>query len=330
MHPKTLHFGLFVLYSIHVAFNLPAVRAVRLIYDFAGAGRRNGVFIMKTVYLLLCLMLAVILIILPSACGTKPGVAEVSRKSDGAVDNINIDASFDEIKEKGILVIGFNTSIPPLSFKNEQNEIVGFDIDLAKEIGILWGVDVEITPIDSGDITSALNEKKIDLIWNGFTVMPEREEEILFSKPYLENKQIIITVADSEINKKEELAGKLVGIHGDSPSEDSPTNDTEAYSIIGSDNIRNYEEIPTAIADLNSKKIEAFVMDDVVFKYQFGEDEDKYKILDEYFAVEIYAVGGRLTDKALIVELDSALQQLKDDGISGEISQKWFNKVIVK
>ena len=90
------------------------------------------------------------------------------------------------------VVIGLDDSFPPMGFKDEKGEIVGFDIDMAKEAAKRAGMDVEFKAIDWSSKEAELKSKKIDALWNGLTVSPEREKNILFSNTYMKDKQYVI------------------------------------------------------------------------------------------------------------------------------------------
>ena len=83
------------------------------------------------------------------------------------------------------LLVGLDDSFPPMGFKDEKGEIVGFDIDMAKEAAKRAGMDVEFKAIDWSSKEAELKSKKIDALWNGLTVSPEREKNILFSNTYM-------------------------------------------------------------------------------------------------------------------------------------------------
>ncbi|OQB14064.1 MAG: Cystine-binding periplasmic protein precursor [Firmicutes bacterium ADurb.Bin193] len=276
------------------------------------------------------ILVAVVLTMVFTACGLTKNVPDAERKSDTASETGNVDNSFAVIKAKGKIIVGLDDSFPPMGFRDEKNEIVGFDIDMAKAVAEIMGVEVEFKPIVWDNKMLELNGNNIDLIWNGFTVTPERESQVLFSKPYLENRQIIIVLKDSGITKKADLAGKKVGLQGGSSAEDALKSDEKTFASIGEKNVKRYEDNLTALMDLDNKRIDAVVMDEVVCKYQISKKAEKYIILDESFGEEVYAVGARLTDKALIVEIDSALAKLKENGKAAEISKKWFGSDIVK
>ena len=109
------------------------------------------------------------------------------------------------------IVIGLDDNFPPFGFHDENGDLVGFDIDMAKEAAKRLNMDVEFKPIDWDSKETELNSKKIDAIWNGLSITPEREKKILFSRPYENGPQILLVRADSPIQGKADLAGKIVG-----------------------------------------------------------------------------------------------------------------------
>ena len=88
---------------------------------------------------------------------------------------------------KDTYVVGLDETFAPMSFRDSNGEIVGFDVDLAKEIGIIEGITFEFQPIDWVMKETELNAGNIDLIWNGYTITEERKEKVSFSDAYLEN-----------------------------------------------------------------------------------------------------------------------------------------------
>ena len=88
------------------------------------------------------------------------------------------------------LIVGLDDSFPPMGFRDDKNEIVGFDVDMAKEAGKRMGYkEVKLQPIDWDSKELELQGGNIDVIWNGLTITDERKENMLFSKPYLANSQ---------------------------------------------------------------------------------------------------------------------------------------------
>lgn len=102
--------------------------------------------------------------------------------------------------DKDTLIVGIDDAFAPLGFKDESGEITGFDIDLAKELAKRLNKKIIFQPIDWTMKESELKSGNIDLIWNGYTITDERKNKVDFSVPYLKNKQVIVTLADSNIN----------------------------------------------------------------------------------------------------------------------------------
>mgnify|MGYP002266784500 CR=1 FL=1 len=96
----------------------------------------------------------------------------------------------------------FSTSI--IRFQIPVTIHYNSDVDLAKETFKRLNLEVKFQPIDWAMKETELNSGNIDMIWNGYTITPEREEKVTFTKPYLENRQVIITLKNSDKNKMEE------------------------------------------------------------------------------------------------------------------------------
>ena len=234
-----------------------------------------------------------------------------------------VDTSFTDIQQKGKLVVGLDVAFPPMGFQDESGEIVGFDIDIAKAVGEKMGVEVELKPIDWKAKEMELNSKKIDVIWNGYTITDERKEQVDFTEPYLNNRQIIITPVDSDIKSKADLAGKKIGYQTGSTAEDAMKADEDVYKTIEA-NLMGYDDNNTAMMDLKAGRTAAVVVDEVVGKYYLSKNPGLYVILEDNFGDEEYGVGVRKGETALLTELNKGIEAVKADGTFDKISQKWF------
>jgi len=238
------------------------------------------------------------------------------------------DNSLKEIKDKGVLIVGLDDSFPPMGFRDEAGEIVGFDVDMAKEVAKRMGIKAEFKPIDWDAKELSLSSKEIDVIWNGLTITEDRKKNMGFSKPYLANNQIIIVKADSAISAKADLKYNIVGLQMQSSSEDALNKDTELVASLKE--VRKYANNMEALLDLESGRTSAVVIDEIVGRYYIAKKEGQFKVLDESLASEEYGVGCRLEDVSFITELDKILDEMKADGTANDISTKWFGSNIVK
>jgi polar amino acid transport system substrate-binding protein len=230
-------------------------------------------------------------------------------------------------QDKKTLVIGVDDTFAPMGFRDKNNNLVGFDIDYAKAAAKKMGTTVKFQPIDWSTKEAELSSGRIDLIWNGYTITDERKKKVLFTKPYLKNSQVIVTRADSNISKLDDLAGKTVGLQSQSSAADA----LNANPI--KDKVKTVTEYKTndlALNDLKNGRLDAVVIDEVVINYYMSKEKDSYKVLGESLAPEEYGVGVKKGNEALLNKLQKALDEMNQDGTAAKISENWFgaNKVL--
>ncbi|MDO6387756.1 amino acid ABC transporter substrate-binding protein [Uliginosibacterium sp. 31-12] len=225
------------------------------------------------------------------------------------------------------IVVGLDDHFPPMGFRDEKNELVGFDIDMAKEAAKRLGMEVEFKPIDWSAKEAELNGKRIDVLWNGLTITEERRTNIGFTAPYLENHQIVIVATNSPIKTKAELAGKIVGVQEGSSAVDAVNKDPAGKTL---KELKQFGDNVTALMDLSAGRLDAIVVDEVVGRYYAAKKPADYVVLGDNFGTEEYGVGVRKDDSELLGKLDKAMADMKADGAAAKISERWFGKNIVK
>ena len=226
------------------------------------------------------------------------------------------------------IVVGLDDNFPPMGFRDEKNELVGFDIDMAKEAAKRLGLEVEFKPIDWSAKEAELSGKRVDALWNGLTITEERKQNILFTAPYMENHQIIVVAANSAIKTKADLAGKVVGAQEGSSAVDAIKKDEAVFKSFK--DIKTFGDNVTALMDLTTGRLDAVVVDEVVGRYYVAKKPDVYAVLDDHFGTEDYGVGLRKDDTDLHGKLDKALADMKADGVAAKIAEQWFGKNILK
>ena len=259
-----------------------------------------------------------------AGCGSSSNESTTSESKE--------DTSLTDVQAAGHFTLGLDADFAPMGFTDDNGEIVGFDIDLAKAVGEKMGVDVEVKPIDWDSKDMELSSGKIDVIWNGFSITDERRQEVLFSNPYLSTKQSIVVKKGSDITKKADLAGKKIALQDGSTSEDALKADTATYESVGDDNISRFKENSQVLMEVDSGRADAAVIDEVFVRYYLQKENllDKYTVLEEGVDEEDYGVGGRKGDYALMEAINKALDECKADGTTSEISQKWFGEDLIK
>jgi len=225
-------------------------------------------------------------------------------------------------KDDNAIIVGIDDKFAPMGFRDDKNEIVGFDIDYARAAAEKMGKEITFQPIDWSSKESELNSGRIDLIWNGYTITDERKDKVLFTKPYLENSQVAITLADSPITKLDELDGKNVGLQALSSAADA----LAASPLKDKVNASEFPDNVLALTDLKTKRLDAVIIDEVVARYYMSKEEGTFKLLDESLAPEQYGIGVKKGNEELLNQLQKALDELNADGTAAEISTKWFGE----
>ena len=272
--------------------------------------------------LALILVICLSLTLLIAGCGNKADQTTPPEQQQTG------DTSFQDIKDQGYFTLGLDDAFPPMGFREEgTNEIVGFDIDLAKEAAKRMGVEVKFQPVVWDTVIEELNNGNIDVIWNGLTITPARQEQIAFTKPYISDRQIIVVQKGSAITNKAGLAGKKVGIQAASSAIEAVEKDAATFESLGE--LVQFDNNNDALLDLKSGRLDAVVVDEVVGRYYLAKHAEDYDVMEENFGSEDFGIGVRKTDKTFLDELQKALDAMKADGTSAEISKKWFGEDIM-
>ena len=232
------------------------------------------------------------------------------------------DTSLTDIKAKGKFIVGLDDTFAPMGFRDESNKLVGFDIDLANEAASRMGVKAEFKPVAWDGIILSLKNKDIDVIWNGLTITDDRKKEINYSKAYIKNSQLIVTLANSSIKTKADLSGKVVATQLGSSSVDAINADAKTAATFKE--LKKFDTFTTALAELKSGRADAVVIDALVGNYYMAKEPGVYATLTENFGTEEMGVGVRKTDAAFLAELDKTLDAMKADGTMDKIATKWF------
>lgn len=267
------------------------------------------------------LALAIVLV----ACGQ--GGTDSSADSAGGDDAFSEDTGTEAYGGGDTLIVGLDDTFPPMGFRDDNGEIVGFDIDLANEIGDRLDYNMEFQAIDWSLKETELEAGNIDLIWNGYTVTPERQEKVLFSEPYMENSQMIVVPADSDIQTKEDLTGKVVAAQQSSSAVDAINNDDSNFpEDFANGEAVQYPSNNDVFNDLINGRADAIVVDETMGRYYMSLNDDfDYRVLEDNFGEEVYAVGMRQGATNFKQAFDQALQDMMDDGTYDEIYSKWFS-----
>lgn len=281
-----------------------------------------------------CVILTTLLVLGLTACGTKEDSKGKGDDTTGANTISDVaageDTSLQYIKDNGKIILGLDDQFPPMGFRNDSDQIVGFDIDLAQAVSEKLGVELVVQPIEWDAKEMELSTKNIDCIWNGFSITQERKEALTMTDPYLENSISMVVRSDSDIKNLTDMAGKNIALQAGSAAEETLDDESNKEFKDSLSNIQQFGDYATALMDLETKNSDAVLMDSVVAKYMIQELGKDFVVLDEALAADEYGIGFRKGDQALADAVSKALSELKSEGKVKEIAEKWFGEDITK
>ena len=268
---------------------------------------------MKKIFMAALLLVTMVF----TGCG---GGGDTPAKTDGG-----------DSKETKKIEIGLDDEYAPMGFKDEQNQIIGFDVDLAKEAAKRLGSEVEFKAIDWNSKEAELKSGRIDIIWNGLDITPERQENMLFSDPYMDNRQIIFVKKGNVLGimTETDLMEKRVGTQAGSTAESYI--DSNAALKDGFSEFKTYGDYVSAFMDLENGRIDALVCDEIVGRYAMSKQGDKFEALDVAVGpVTQFGIAFRKDDTELRDKVQKVFNEMVKDGTAGKISEQWFGADLLK
>ncbi len=235
----------------------------------------------------------------------------------------------EEAESDNTFVVGLDDTFAPMGFRDEDGDLVGFDIDLAEAVGEELGMEVEFKPIDWNAKEMELEAGTIDCVWNGMSVTDERMEKMALSNKYLNNNIILMALADSDVDVTDpsQLADLDIGTQVDS-SALLMLQQNEAYDSF-SENISEYDQYDTAFMDLRAGRIDVVAVDQVLGEYTNQNLDGEFKVCTYELGGDSYAIGFAKDNTELRDQVNSAIEAVIDSGEAAEISEKWFGRNIV-
>lgn len=235
------------------------------------------------------------------------------------------DPSLANVKARGKLVVGTSPPYGPMEYYTESGEIVGIDIDIAKEIALAIGVELEIKDIDFDVLLESVDSGEVDIAVAAITITPERSDEQLVSTPYFSGGQTLVVRADDEtIKTPADLNGRKVGV------EDDGTSLKDAiFGYVESPKRQLYTEsegspyVSVVVAELKNRTIDAFVID-YIAGVDITKDNPDLKIMGEPFTQEFYGIATKKGNNSLMDEIEKVLREMKRSGKLDGLKDKWL------
>lgn len=220
----------------------------------------------------------------------------------------------------GVLRVGVDDTMPPMEYRDESNELVGFDIDMGNEIASRLGLEIEWVPTDWDGLLLGLSSKKYDAVISVICITEEREKTMDFSDPYYVLEELIITGKDNtEINGISDLPGKLVGCQTGSANYITLT---EMDGVDEAD-VSQYNAVTDELQDISTGRLDCAVMESPT-AYYYAQLQDGLRVVDDPLEGHDAGVVFDKGNDQLREAVNDVLKEMKEDGTLSELSVKWF------
>ena len=231
-----------------------------------------------------------------------------------------------QIQEKGEIVITMEGTWAPWTYHDENDELVGYDVEVGKAIAEKLGVTATFVEGEWDGLLAGLDAGRYDIMVNGVGITPERQEKYDFTTPYAYNRTAVIVRGDyDEIHSMEDLNGKKTA----NTISSTYAEQAEAYGAT----VTGVDDLNQTIELLLAGRIDATLNAEVVFvDYQKAHPEANIKIAAYSDDVEQVAIPVRKSaDTAtLLAAINQALAELDADGTLSALSVKYFGTDISK
>ena len=274
---------------------------------------------MKTMKRVLALVLAIMMVAMMAACGSKPAA------DNGTTDESTGDGSLKRVQDAGKLIVACETAWPPFAYIDDEQNLVGYDVEVAAEIAKRLGVEIEYSSSNSWDgIVASLDSGRVDAIFNGVNIAG-RVDKYGLTIPYMQNQLVLTVAADNEdIKSFEDLDGKLVA----NALEGSNGKLAQSYGA---------KLTPAGLAEamtlLKDHRADAQIEDQIVMAlYLESKPEMKQYVKQVAFyepedITEMQVAGCfRIADQELVEACNQALTEMKADGTLYNLAVKYLSQ----
>lgn len=218
----------------------------------------------------------------------------------------------------GTLTVATEGTYRPFSFHDGSGELTGFDVEIAQAVADKLGLEVRFQETQWDAIFAGLDAGRFDVIANQVSINPEREEKYLFSAPYTVSRGVIVTTEDDDsISSFADLAGKTTA--------QSLTSNWYELATESGAQVEGVEGWAQAVALLQQGRVDATINDQLTYlDYEKTNSPTGLKVAAETDDTSDSAFAMTKDKQALADAIDSALEELRDDGTLAQISEKYF------
>jgi ABC-type amino acid transport substrate-binding protein len=229
------------------------------------------------------------------------------------------DRALELIQDSGVLRVGMDASYPPFEALDADNQIIGFDVDVANELGKRLDVEVVFVNIAYDGLYDALLTEQVDILISGLVAAPEFQGKANFSVPYFNMGEYLVVRRDSTLRQMEDTSGLTLAV------EIGSGGDVEARKWqrrLGDLHILRQPDSGAALNAVLNGEADGAIVDGVTARLAIGQHPDL--MLAENVVETLIAAGVHPESGALKGQVDDAMQSMLDDGTISELIDKWF------
>jgi polar amino acid transport system substrate-binding protein len=207
---------------------------------------------------------------------------------------------------------------PPFEYVDDQNKIVGFDIDLMDAIARKAGLEIEYVNVGFDPLLAGMATGTYDAAISSITIKPERAENMLFTDPYYVAGQMIVVKANNTaITGESSLTGKTLG------AQLGTTGEALAKEVTGA-TVKSYNQIGLAIQDLLNSQVDAVICDTPIAENYVKTNAATLKTVGSALTTEDYGIAVAKGKNDLLNKLNDGLKAVKGEGLIDQLVQKWL------
>lgn len=219
-------------------------------------------------------------------------------------------------------IMGVDSEYPPFSYLDKNGEYTGFDIEVCKAACEYLGWDFEVFAVNWENKLVQLDSKECDCVWSGMTILPSMTEKgYIISKPYFDNKQVLLVKEDSGFNGSKDLAGKDVAVQLGTSGESLLNKDLKSLADTFN-KVLTCDSFLKCFTELEGNAVDAVFVDEPVAT-AYAKEHKGFKIIDENLGAEKYGIAFRSGDQELCNEIEKAVAHLVESGKYAEIAAKY-------
>lgn len=219
------------------------------------------------------------------------------------------------------ITFGTEATYAPFEYYNENNQLVGFDIDIARQICEIKQLTCEFTNQAYDSLIPSLRTRRIDAAIAGIDITPDRAKQVDFTHSYYDNAAEFFALK-GKFNQIDELAGKTVGVQNGTTHQKFLMEKFPQIKLV------NYDSYQNAVLDLKSGRIAAIFSDSAVGDEWLEKETNLAivgdKVVDPDYFGSGFGIAVRKGNTELLTQFNDALAEMKSDGRYQQIYNKWF------